>query len=161
MGVAMLFVAACGSEVTVVGNAGGGEPTGGTGASGATNGTGLAGSGANSGAAMPGGGGIVSPECVDTADCPQPMNVCVLPTCVDGVCGTTRLPENAPCDDGAICAASGHCELIDGEPCVSAQYLCNSGPCVDGVCCENPCNGPCQACNLAGNEGACVTLNDC
>jgi hypothetical protein len=32
---------------------------------------------------------------------------------------------------------------------------CMSGHCVDGVCCESPCDGACQACNVPGSEGAC------
>jgi len=29
--------------------------------------------------------------------------------------------------------------------------------CVDGVCCDTPCTGPNQICNLPGREGECLT----
>src|SRR5258706_1459739 len=33
--------------------------------------------------------------------------------------------------------------------------LCESGHCVDGVCCENDCAGRCERCDGAGANGAC------
>jgi hypothetical protein len=32
---------------------------------------------------------------------------------------------------------------------------CDSGSCVDGVCCSSACNGTCQACNVPGKAGTC------
>ena len=41
-----------------------------------------------------------------------------------------------------------------GAPCASASE-CAGGLCVDGVCCESACDGPCDSCNQAGQEGLC------
>lgn len=37
-----------------------------------------------------------------------------------------------------------------------ANNECASGFCVDGVCCENACDGQCSVCNAAGNVGYCT-----
>ena len=39
----------------------------------------------------------------------------------------------------------------------SGAAQCDSGYCVDGVCCTSRCDGVCQACNLTGN-GTCMTV---
>jgi hypothetical protein len=44
----------------------------------------------------------------------------------------------------------------EAVPCASAAE-CTSGRCVDGFCCNAPCEGTCQACNLPGLEGVCAT----
>jgi hypothetical protein len=35
---------------------------------------------------------------------------------------------------------------------------CKTSNCVDGVCCDTPCAGQCQACNLPGHVGTCTTV---
>jgi hypothetical protein len=49
-------------------------------------------------------------------------------------------------------------DLFIGAPCESANH-CKSGACVDGVCCDSPCSGVCQACSAAlkgqGVDGVC------
>jgi len=45
---------------------------------------------------------------------------------------------------GAICLGNGECE---------------SGHCADAICCDVPCDGQCQACDLKGKEGACSTVS--
>lgn len=51
-------------------------------------------------------------------------------------------------------------QLLDtGAPCSSYPELCASGFCVDGVCCESACQGPCRGCSKAStgqNDGACA-----
>ncbi|PZR14919.1 MAG: hypothetical protein DI536_09040 [Archangium gephyra] len=47
--------------------------------------------------------------------------------------------------------------LDDGDAC-SADALCGSGHCVDGVCCNTSCEGACEACNVAGLEGRCAAV---
>jgi hypothetical protein len=44
--------------------------------------------------------------------------------------------------------------LANGAAC-GAGTACLSGNCADGLCCDNVCNGPCQACNLAPSKGIC------
>jgi MYXO-CTERM domain-containing protein len=58
-------------------------------------------------------------NCVNVSDC-KPGD-----SCVSGVCGTT---------------------FPNGTACVSAAQ-CTTGNCADGVCCNDPCVGTCQACS--------------
>jgi hypothetical protein len=48
--------------------------------------------------------------------------------------------------------------LANGAACTTAAD-CNSLFCVDGVCCENACNGNCSSCNTAGKAGLCVAIS--
>jgi hypothetical protein len=46
----------------------------------------------------------------------------------------------------------------DGGAC-AAPIECESGFCVDSVCCETACAGPLQRCDLPGREGTCVATS--
>jgi hypothetical protein len=46
-----------------------------------------------------------------------------------------------------------------GASCTSS-VSCDSGHCVDGVCCESACTFICHACNLPGNLGSCLEVPD-
>lgn len=41
-----------------------------------------------------------------------------------------------------------------GSPCTGANE-CESTACVNGLCCDRQCTGPCQACNVEGRVGIC------
>jgi hypothetical protein len=103
---------------------------------------------------------------------------CLNDICVDGVCcnnscmgtckacdlassvGTcTNVPSGQdPADEcgGALtCNGNGACFAGNGTMCaVGAQ--CQSGNCVDGVCCNTACNGTCESCNVMGSAGTCT-----
>ncbi|APR76693.1 Tetratricopeptide TPR_2 repeat protein [Minicystis rosea] len=71
-----------------------------------------------------------------------------------GVCspipaGQTDSSATTPCNNA--CDGAGHCT---GQPCTTAAQ-CGTGFCVDGVCCNNACNGTCQSCNVPGHLGSC------
>jgi hypothetical protein len=66
--------------------------------------------------------------CRSDADCRAPM-----PHCQGSACTASR-PK------GTACASDGDCQ---------------SGRCVDGACCDLPCTGQCQACNVSGHAGTC------
>lgn len=57
---------------------------------------------------------------------------------------------------------SGHADLAPrkaalGQPC-SVESDCQTAECVDGVCCGNPCLGPCSACDLPEHVGVCTAI---
>jgi hypothetical protein len=95
------------------------------------------------------------PQCavVQSGACP--------PDCGDGV-----VDPDEECDGAADAACPGEC-LFDcrcppprqrnGEPCTDPSE-CTSFNCADGVCCDTPCDGPLEQCNLPGQEGSCTTL---
>jgi len=63
------------------------------------------------------------------------------------------------CAQGRYCTAQGTCEIkgVNGTVCISGLG-CQSGYCADGVCCDSPCTGQCEACNVDPNAGACVPV---
>ena len=76
-------------------------------------------------------------------------------------------PEQAPpvcptsCVTHADCDASARCDEEECKPKLPNGGACSEGAdclsnmCVDGYCCDSPCDGDCQTCGLAGMEGTC------
>ena len=58
-------------------------------------------------------------------------------------------------------AGSGECRPLksNSESC-AAVHECLSDVCAQGVCCNEPCEGQCTSCVLAGSEGYCSPLTD-
>jgi hypothetical protein len=90
----------------------------------------------------------------------------------DGVCTSSALTNQVDpgnCDHegngncgGAECGCdeNGTCTKVNGElgEACGKDAQCASGFCVDGVCCNNACEGLCQACSLdagAAKDGSC------
>jgi len=71
----------------------------------------------------------------------------------DGPCET-----DADCPSGTFCSA-GMCvdKFANGEDCAAANQ-CSSGNCTDGVCCDDACQGQCEACDVAGHVGTCTPV---
>lgn len=46
-----------------------------------------------------------------------------------------------------------------GDAC-GPDDVCDTGHCVDGYCCDAPCTGQCQACDVPNAIGACTTVSD-
>lgn len=74
-------------------------------------------------------------------------------TCTPVVSGT----DADSCAGAMACNAQSVCRLALGEPCADAA-ACGSGACVDGVCCEDACEGQCEACNVPGAAGRCLPV---
>jgi hypothetical protein len=72
-------------------------------------------------------------------------------TCLQAAAGT-EVPGS--CSNGQACDGSGSCKSKNGLTCSSASD-CASGFCVDGVCCEDACDGKCVSCNQANLAGKC------
>lgn len=78
---------------------------------------------------------------------------------MDGTCENLQYatdPDNE-CPTGA-CSGSATCQFDNGVACVN-NADCLSNDCVDGVCCNEVCDGPCRACSAAkkggGTDGTC------
>jgi hypothetical protein len=74
------------------------------------------------------------------------------------------------CTDDAGCSSTGWCDKSvtpalckpkrkNGTACAAANE-CENPFCVDGVCCNKPCGGQCEACDTDGAVGTCVPVSD-
>ena len=131
-----------GSPVVADGGPGGGGQ-GGSGGLGLGGGGGSANGGASSGA-LPGSGGI-SP-----ADAPSGAG---------GMAPDAPLASGGTGSPDAPLSDNAPAQLANGASCSSASR-CTSANCVDGVCCNAPCDGQCQSCNQAGSPGQCVVIKE-
>lgn len=63
---------------------------------------------------------------------------------------------------GSYCdKEKGQCasKKLNGQKC-KLDSECQSGECVDGICCENACEGQCMTCNDTQKPGKCVPVAD-
>jgi len=99
-------------------------------------------------------GFCVDGVCCSSAVCSGTCQSCAVVghegTCTVAAAGT-EVPGSCP---GQACDSSGSCKTKNGTACSSAS-TCASGFCVDGVCCEDACDGTCVSCNQAGRAGKC------
>jgi hypothetical protein len=77
----------------------------------------------------------------------------------DKIACATSCNDDDDCDSDGYCVQGGTCDFKqpDGETCSRAAE-CESGHCVDGVCCNTACAGQCEACAQSGAEGKCVAV---
>lgn len=117
--------------------------------------------------------------CMAPEDC-TPVE-CHTVACAAEACEYTLAVEDGCGPDGAgQCSAQGVCALCDdglkngdetgvdcgghcgatcttGQGCASkADCESDSQECVDGLCCDSACEGPCLSCALPGEEGLCL-----
>jgi hypothetical protein len=98
--------------------------------------------------------------CTKDHKCQQQVATCLPFLCKDPTACATECDADDQCAENAHCQG-GLCELDlpQGSPCDRA-LACQSGFCVDGVCCNSACDSSCQACASAlkqdgGADGAC------
>jgi hypothetical protein len=153
-----LLIAACGTNVTVFNaGAGGDASSSNSGVGGNSDVVGVGGSGTSM--AGPGGngsGGLGGGECNDASDC-RTDSECIVADCQEGICVFEPLPAGEPCSANGdkVCDGLGECKSANGTPCTDSGECLNNF-CVDGVCCDGGCDNLCEACNISGNEGACM-----
>ncbi len=76
--------------------------------------------------------------------------------CNGVVCGTS-CGGDGDCIAGYFCNGSSVCEIKKGLGVIcTGGTECNSGNCVDGVCCNGTCGGACRSCNKSGSLGICT-----
>ncbi len=104
-------------------------------------------------------GAGVNGECGVVADGTDPASDCAPYTCSAGACGS-GCTGDADCGSGTVCiTSSGTCVKPAGQgTACTANAGCQSGFCVDGVCCDTACTGQCEACDDVGSEGTCVAV---
>lgn len=106
--------------------------------------------------------GAAAPTCAASGACqPAPPVSCAPYTQCAGNACAAACATDADCGDGFFCDGANHCvaDQNNGQPCVTASQ-CQSGFCVDGVCCDSACEGACVACDLGPNVGTCTAVGD-
>ncbi len=97
--------------------------------------------------------------CDGAGECVAPaVTICQTGECADAAsCGVPCTASSCP--DGQRCASSMRCEPIRGagEDCAD-DVECASSRCLDGVCCNGPCDGVCESCGLPGHQGQCTPI---
>jgi hypothetical protein len=101
------------------------------------------------------------PDDIDT--CPDQPNPRQEPGACSGSDAGARTDGPPPDDDDAgtdgprADVGPDASPLATGKPCASSGQ-CDSGFCVDNVCCESACTDACRSCNLAGRPGRCAAV---
>ena len=82
-------------------------------------------------------------------------------TCTPYVCDDAAVDCLEMCTETDDCVGTHWCDApncvlkkVIGSPC-NADVECASDYCVDGVCCNNQCDGDCENCNIEGQGGIC------
>jgi len=127
-------------------------------------------------------GACVDLFCCDRI-CDGNCESCTLGLCKTVPDGPPSSPRTCPgaysrCKGGACatsCATDDECNqdfYCDGALCQPRKALgvlcqpskagrdCASNICADGVCCEQKCDSPCEACNVKGREGGCAPVGE-
>ena len=112
-------------------------------------------------ASCEGGSSLPESRCSGTGQClPSAPVSCGAFLCdpASGRCRTACVVAG-DCAPGFTCDPSARCVPIqpDGSACVIPS-ACQSGHCVDAVCCSTGCGGTCQRCNQPGAVGRCVLI---
>lgn len=100
------------------------------------------------------------------ASCTGGNSTC--PTVQTASCGAYLCGPNTcfgVCSSDLQCALGNYCagvvclpKATPGGAC-TADNMCLSDHCVDGVCCDTACNGQCEACNVETSVGTCTAVS--
>ena len=105
------------------------------------------------------GDSVVGLACDGSGSCLATSGTSCAPyPCSGGSCAASCAGD-AGCAAGAFCTVLGTCtaQLGNGSECQRSGE-CQSGFCVDGVCCADSCGGQCEACGEDGSLGTCVAV---
>jgi len=98
--------------------------------------------------------------CIGVSGAPRSGHPSCAPynNCVSGACDAACTSDSECSDDawcnGSICVT----KKTNGATCAAAKE-CVSGACADTVCCDVPCVGQCEACNVPGFAGTCKAVS--
>ena len=81
---------------------------------------------------------------------------CQPSTCEDGAC-ITSCTVDTQCMSPAVCRDANCGKRGPGQTCTAADQ-CQSGFCVEGVCCTTACGASCNSCALPGSLGTCTPV---
>ena len=97
--------------------------------------------------------------CVGTGSCPNVQQQ----ACAPYTCGATQCAgdcvDSAGCVPGYFCSAGVCTPRRDQGASCSANEQCASDVCADGFCCDGPCDGQCEACDVADKQGSCSPVS--
>lgn len=94
-------------------------------------------------------------------------NPCTSDFCTAGQClhdATARIGDSCIREDGqlgecsAIAQVGVFCLGVLGQSCADDE-ACASRHCIAGLCCDSPCNRPCEYCDLNATLGLCVSFD--
>ena len=100
----------------------------------------------------------LSGHCVRGACCDSACGGTCSTCAPDGLCQWAARGEDPhdQCDGALACNGDGGCLLPNGAPCtVETAANCESGLCVDGLCCNRACGGGCETCSAGTSPGTC------
>jgi hypothetical protein len=94
--------------------------------------------------------------------CPSPVACADGMSCLGGCATDADCPATDYCDNNGLCATrkaqGGACDTTSHCK-VSGCRECNDTfSCVDGYCCNGPCSGACEACDVGGSLGTCTNV---
>ncbi len=100
----------------------------------------------------------LSAVCVGTGACPAlQTQVCAMgcgKTGCEGLCTTNEM-----CSSEHYCSANVCVPRLSQATACANDRQCQTGRCVDGVCCNRVCAGQCEACDLPATLGTCSPLH--
>jgi len=102
---------------------------------------------------------ILEAFCQGEGNCPvEQTQTCGPFACSGDLCGGECVFDYE-CNEGHFCAAGVCVERMENGEACAGDAQCAGGRCVDGFCCASACSGQCEACDLAGFEGTCTTVD--
>jgi hypothetical protein len=96
-------------------------------------------------------------ECDGEGACVPAAPIACAPYLCDGQSCRVTCTDDSQCVPPRICG-NGSCGKRGGGQTCGAADQCESGFCVDGVCCESACTGRCTTCASAKARGKCLPV---
>jgi hypothetical protein len=107
--------------------------------------------------------GTATPQgaCNATGACvPGTPTACEPYHCSGNVCAES-CADDTQCGSGYYCNGGNQCvEVLPNSQSCSRDGECASGHCANGFCCDEACDGTCEACDITGSIGTCSTVAD-